>query len=447
MVLINYNTDLDLYKSENCFIIKYENEKILNEILFKIKKSKDVEIYAKPILLLNEYDKKIENYFAQSVDKVIDSNYFYNAEYDKDVMVSNIISKVNLLKHNEVDDVALSFKILRYIYTRGDKLTPYQSIHNKYGYSYPQIDHMLSEEGDNQLFESLDYLANQRLLEPIFYDKCHFCSECYSAFLNFKEVCPRCYNSDLKNEPLLHHFECAYVGLESEFKQGNKFICPKCDKELFHIGVDYDKPSMVNTCKKCGYEFQDALVQGSCFNCRSVFDVDNLILRDVYEYELTVLSENSALFGFKNIFSSILEDNLDILPLKIFNRYMSIELERIKRYKKTVSSLVVINLNDMNKIYQDANSLESIKNIFTQISQVIQNFLRNTDLMTSFNDVMYGVLLVETPLDGAKIATSRLQAEIEELLEVNIKKKYEIEIKLKEITENNNLNELMEFFE
>jgi len=447
MVLIDNNSDLNAYKNENCFIIKYENDKLLNDILFKIKKSKDVEIYAKPILLFNEYDKNIDNYFAHSVDKVIDSNYFHHEEYNKDVMISNIIGKVNLLKHNEVDDVDLSFKILRYLYARGERLTPYQSINNKYGFSYPKIDHMLSEEGDNQLFESLDYLSNQRLIEPIFYDKCHFCAECYSAFLNFKEVCPRCFNADLKNEPLLHHFECAYVGLESEFKQGNKFICPKCDKELFHIGVDYDKPSMVNTCKKCGYEFQDALIQGSCFHCRSVFDVDNLILRDVYEYELTVLSENSALFGFKNIFSSILEDNLDILPPKIFNRYMEIELARIKRYKKTVSTLVAINLSDMNKIYQDANSLESIKNIFTQISEVIQNFLRTTDLITSFNDVMYGVLLVETPLDGAKIATSRLKAEIEELLEVNIKKKYDIEINLKEMTQDSEMTDLMEFFE
>jgi len=443
MVIIDKNTDIQLYKNEDCFVLEYTDE--LENILSKIKKINEVEIYAKPILLLNKYEQNINPYFANSVDKVIDNEYFEHKEYKKDPLVIKINTKISLLKNQKTDDSDIAFKILRYIYSRDEKLFPFMSIKNKYGYSYPKIDHML-DKNSNQLFESFDFLVDNRLLEPIFYDRCHFCPECYSGFLNFKEVCPKCYSVDINSEALIHHFECAYVGLESEFKHGNKFICPKCDKELFHIGVDYDKPSFVYTCNKCSNEFQNALVQGNCFNCRSIYDVDNLIKRDIYEYELTILSENSALFGFQNIFTNILETNLEILTPKIFERYVEIELNRIKRYKKSVSTLVAINLDDIKNIYKDANDLKTIKQIFIQIADVIKNFLRSTDIITSFNDIMYGVLLVETPFDGAKIATSRLKKEIEELVEVNLNKKYKIDIHLKQITNENNLEELMEFF-
>jgi len=443
-MVINIDTELQKYKMEDCFIIEYDQN--IDVILSKIKKSNEVEIYAKPILLLNKYEVNIEPYYANSVDKVIDNEYFENEEYKKDTIITQINSKINLLKHQKTDDSEIAFKILRYIYSREERLYPFMSIKNKYGYSYPKIDHML-DKNSNKLFEAFDFLVEQRLLEAIFFDRCHFCPECYSAFLNFKEVCPKCYSVDINSEPLIHHFECAYVGLEHEFKHGNKLICPKCDKELFHIGVDYDKPSFVYTCNKCHYEFQEALVQGNCFNCRSIYDVDNLIKRDIYEYELTVLSENSALFGFQNMFSNILETNLEILTPKIFKRYIEIELNRIKRYKKSVSTLVSINLSDVRNIYKDANDLQTIKQIFMQIADVIKNFLRSTDIITSFNDIMYGVLLVETSIEGAKTATSRLKKEIEELIEFNIQKSYKIDINLKEIKAEDKLEELMEFFE
>jgi len=443
MVIVTMNLDLEQYKTEDCFVLEYDTN--LDRVLSKIKKSNEVEIYAKPILLLNRYNKNIDNYYANSVDRVVDMEYIESQEYKKDILITNINSKINLLKNQKTDDTDIAFKILRYIYSRGEKLSPYSSIKNKYGYSYPKIDHML-DINSNKLFEAFDFLVDHRLLDTIFYDKAHFCNECYSGFLNFKEVCPKCNSVDISSEPLIHHFECAYVGLESEFKYENRLICPKCDKELFHIGVDYDKPSFVYRCNKCANEFQDALVQASCFNCGSRYDVDNLIKRDIYEYELTILSENSALFGFQNIFTNILETNLEILSPKIFERYVEIELYRIKRYQKSVSTLVSINLENIKNIYKDANDLQTIKKVFSQIADVIKNFLRSTDIITSFNDIMYGALLVETPLDGAKIATDRLKKEIEELIAFNIHKNYKIGISLKEITQDSTIEELMEFF-
>jgi len=446
MVIVDTNTDFKQVKSHNCFVIEFSDNETLSTILSKIKKDMDVEIYAKPILLFNRYDVEIEDYFAQCVDKVVDKKYMEHYEYDKDVMISNINGKINILKNLEVDQ-DLALKILRYVYCRNDTLDPYPSLKNRYGYTYPKIDHMLSTSNGGQLFEALDFLEKQKLFEPVFYDKCHFCKQCYSAFLNFKEVCPRCFSVNIDSEPLIHHFECAYVGLEHEFIQGKKMVCPKCDKELFHIGVDYDKPSFVYTCNKCNNEFQDPLVQGSCFNCKSTFDIDNLILRNIYQYGMTVLAENSAMFGFSSLFQMILDDSLEILPPHIFDRYVDVEIARIRRYKKSVSTLVSLNLNDFNRIYSDVNSLETIKKIFTSLAQVIKDFLRTTDVLTTFNDVSYGILLTETPLSGAEIATGRLKEKIEELIRVNINKDYKINLKLLEMTPDTTMEEIKGFFE
>ena len=53
-----------------------------------------------------------------------------------------------------------------------------------------------------------------------------------------------------------------------------------------HIGVDYDKPSLVYTCNSCGHHSQESVMQASCFNCRTVQPVDALIERKIYNYEL-----------------------------------------------------------------------------------------------------------------------------------------------------------------
>jgi len=440
MVIIDSKSNLNELKHKKFFIIKYNDE--LDEILYEIKSNTDAQIYTKPILLLNDTSIKIDDYYVQAVDKVIDLDYINNKDYLSDELIQKINKKAILLK--DIKNNEISFKILRFLFTRDDVLTPYPNINNKYGYSYPKIDYFFGKNNTKDgIFDILDFLTQHKLIEPIFYDKAHFCPECYSAFLNFKEVCPRCLNANIKSEDLIHHFECAYVGLESEFKQGNKLICPKCDKELFHIGVDYDKPSSVYQCHKCQYEFQEPLVQANCFNCKNIFDVDNLILREISEYKNTILTENSALFGFENIFNNMLNENIDILPLQIFKKFVDIEVKRANRYKKTVSSLVCLNLENVNQIYKTANDIMTLKNIFSDLVDIIRNFLRTTDLITSFNDIKYYILLVETPQNGATIAMNRLKKEIEELLKFNLKKDYEIIYQITNIDLDSTLNEVI----
>ena len=73
-------------------------------------------------------------------------------------------------------------------------------------------------------------------------------------------MCPKCKIKKLFSEYSIHHFVCGYVGPESDFFQDKKLICTKCNRELRHIGVDYDKASIITECKN-GHVFQDLMLK------------------------------------------------------------------------------------------------------------------------------------------------------------------------------------------
>ena len=64
-------------------------------------------------------------------------------------------------------------------------------------------------------------------------------------------------------------------------------ICPKCHKKLRHIGVDYDRPAVVYTCKDCENSFTSPITKSTCCYCQSTFPVNALVPRDVEDYEIT----------------------------------------------------------------------------------------------------------------------------------------------------------------
>ncbi len=120
-----------------------------------------------------------------------------------------------------------------------------------------------------------------------FIDKTHVCPVCNQPNLLFFESCPRCGSSDIVEEPVLHHFRCANVSPESTYQWDGELRCPKCHHTLRHIGVDYDKPSSIFTCKQCDNTFMYPDMRVLCPTSRKTFTTDDLIPVDVVEYEFT----------------------------------------------------------------------------------------------------------------------------------------------------------------
>ena len=133
----------------------------------------------------------------------------------------------------------------------------------------------------NQLLR-LGYIRRTR-----FIDKTHVCPACHSSQLLFFETCPQCGSSDIKEEPVLHHFRCANVSPEHTYMSDGDLRCPKCKRILRHIGVDYDRPSSIYTCNQCEHTFMYPDMRALCTHDRRSWRPEELRPVDVEEYEFT----------------------------------------------------------------------------------------------------------------------------------------------------------------
>lgn len=132
-----------------------------------------------------------------------------------------------------------------------------------------------------------------------FEERIHLCPKCSGSHLFYMETCPQCGSSNLKDEPVLHHFRCANISPESSYAYSGELRCPKCHRFLRHIGVDYDRPSNVYNCRQCNHTFMHTRMKVYCSTCNSKFSPAELLANDIYTYEYTpdgvlALSSNDA---------------------------------------------------------------------------------------------------------------------------------------------------------
>ena len=120
-----------------------------------------------------------------------------------------------------------------------------------------------------------------------FFDRFHFCYRCHSARMHVREECPECRSPELREEQYMHHFRCAYQGIESDFRRGDKLICPKCRQALSHFSVDYDKPGAVMLCGRCRHTSSEPAIGFVCLDCSAHVDSDAAAAKDAYSYVLT----------------------------------------------------------------------------------------------------------------------------------------------------------------
>lgn len=182
----------------------------------------------------------------------------------------------DLLLSDELGD-----KLLNRIALSGGQLTA------SYDPSTPsQIAYNLALDARSVQTEA-DALVRNDLLEKIFFDRFHVCDRCGSSRFNVREECASCRSPNITEEAYLHHFRCAYQGPESDFRQGDNLVCPKCRHELSHFSVDYDKPGTVLTCNSCGHATSEPAIGLLCLDCHAHYDGDAVETRDVFSYAIT----------------------------------------------------------------------------------------------------------------------------------------------------------------
>lgn len=144
----------------------------------------------------------------------------------------------------------------------------------------------------------------------------------------------------------------------------------------------------------------------------------------VKTYSLTGLAENAAVYGLDSLFKRVLSKEIKILPHHAFMVVLGIEIERIKRYKISTSSVVLFKITDMDTLYLQLG--KRTKDIFGEMSIVFKSILRISDITTSLNESTFLSMMPETPLEGAQIAIARLKEKFSAIFQSNLQRTIEI---------------------
>lgn len=255
----------------------------------------------------------------------------------------------------------LGEKLIGRLHVKGEPLTPTYAPAEKLLFRFNTV---LPGEA---IVQETRKLADMGLLSKRFVDRVHTCHGCNSAQFNVREDCPECRSANLREEPYLHHFRCAYQGPESDFRQGDDLVCPKCRKELRHFGRDYDKPGTLVVCQECHHSTAEPGIGFICLNCATRTDGDTIDTLDIHAFDLTdrgvgFVEAGSSFLGFTEHTLRFAE-----LPLDLVIGLNS----AAKRYNEDSTPFTLLDID-----YQEKREIER-EHGPRQFAQLRHQFLEN----------------------------------------------------------------------
>lgn len=93
------------------------------------------------------------------------------------------------------------------------------------------------------------------------------CNQCNSTNITYLSECPNCQEINFKQEPLIEHYNCGHVFP----REPNQNTCPKCNKNIGNVGVDYKESKDRYVCNNCGDKFPKPSFKFLCLECDNHF--------------------------------------------------------------------------------------------------------------------------------------------------------------------------------
>lgn len=317
----------------------------------------------------------------------------------KNTLSSEDSKRLNLLKE-------MSQKQIR-------KLEPIYNIQSSTGYSYPFAAHLLGTPPGAE-WAQLELLTEWGCFDKEFFDKILLCPFCKNYNLNIRENCPSCKSVDLKIVDMIHHYRCAYTGIEEEFKQGIEYVCPKCHRELKNIGVDYDKPGQNFLCEACHSLSADAETRGQCRACNQIFSIETAIRQIIFSYLFTPTASEAiaqGAFSKKTDQESWINKERDVYNLSYFRSVLTQEVRQAQHFKRPLS-LILLTIENLKAIYAQKGEVVTSQ-VMKQITEIFKENLRNIDLPAYFQENSLVAMLLECD----KVLASEIAQKIRSKLE------------------------------
>ena len=168
-----------------------------------------------------------------------------------------------------------------FLWSRNKRIDMEFSINHPHGYGY-RCDEVINEA--ETIFTSM---AASGYLDKELADAVHPCPRCRDIRILIRDTCSECHSIAIQEETLVHHFSCSYQGAETSFlDEMGQYICPKCRRQLRHLGMDYDKPGSLMVCHQCGHQASETHVRGRCIACSHDFAIEQSPRKELYHYIL-----------------------------------------------------------------------------------------------------------------------------------------------------------------
>ncbi len=415
IVLINDYRDFDIKKVPlyDALVLDFTEREECKKTLRSIRKSNIESIYLLPIFILSIVDVK-----DAEVKELSDGIVQTIQPESLSAFIDGVKRKRKQLKPFTVNPEINRhlIKTLRFAFTRDRVLNPIKDRNSIIGYTYPILSLSLEEEQAKSEINAIEEALDKEFFQPEFVDRMHLCGNCYGGFLNYKETDPVSGSANLVTESLVHHFSCAYIGPQSDFIRGDQMVCPKCNKTLRHIGVDYDKPSVMYRSLDNDNYFQEPEMKAECMNCGLQNEIEGLVQYDVFNLTLTDKGIQEAIQPKGSQSSKEIVYN-GYITYSTFGTYLKFEIERIK----TANLPSCIGLIRLNITSQTEGILGArYDRLIEEISEFI---VTNTDsaniLARSINS--FFILFPNSPIDKSEKKLKRLADSVNTLLNNNVK--------------------------
>jgi CheY-like chemotaxis protein/regulator of replication initiation timing len=313
-------------------------------------------------------------------------------------------------------------KVARYMHSRNlATLEPVPLRFAKMGYAYPMLSASFDFEREKKALDIMEEAEKDGLLRSDFIDSFYVCNTCYNSHLHLREGCPQCKSTNLESEDLVHHFSCAYMGPISDFyKKGtdhdSSMICPKCEKTLKHIGVDYDKPSMIYDCKENEHNFQNPEIRAKCHSCGADTKVEYLIKKDIKKYKLTQTGVQVAEGKFEvslNGFGPL----DDIMDASYFLHFLGKAIER-KKENGEEACIAEMQFDNIAELYGQIGE-ERTNELVRELYQIIMQEMSVRDEVIFQNKETAWFLFTEKTVDQSKERLNAMASVLYELIHDN----------------------------
>jgi diguanylate cyclase (GGDEF)-like protein len=323
------------------------------------------------------------------------------------------------LQYNIIDSAENRLKVLMHMArsSAAAKTDPLPSSRTRVGYYHPSISELIGcQPGEEYCI--LETLAEMDCVARELVDQVDLCPYCLHDNLRLRKLCSHCRSSLIVRKDILHHFHCGWAGVEEECMNGTDLVCPQCERQLRHLGVDYERTSQSYFCTACRQIFTEPIEEFLSPQCGRQIPKDGTMVHPVFAYSITSTGLEVARRGtFEGVPISrgIIDRDLNVYRCEYMDRRLVELVNRYLRYKAGFS-LALISVDRFEE-YLERNGHRVTGELMKVLASVLKGETRSVDLPGIRDASTFVLLLPQTRHKGALVFAKRFLQRVRSLNE------------------------------